>query len=188
MQDASTDKILKPIVLVGMMGVGKTTYGRKVSAILGVPFIDIDQAIENEIGHSISWIFENAGEDSFRQMEENKIKEALEAQKPMVLALGGGAFLNETTRALIKKAAISVWLSSAAEVIFNRVSVRKDRPLLEGVEDKLGKIKDIMDARADFYNQADVKIMTDTGNQREIATKIIKEVGNFLAQDYSRNS
>lgn len=180
MNQTATFKIDKPIVLVGMMGVGKTTYGKKLASLINVPFIDVDQTIENEIGHSISWIFENVGESKFRKMEETKIKELLYDHKNMVLALGGGAFLNENTRNMVKKDAVSVWLKSSPEVIYSRVSVRKDRPLLEGTEDKLGKIKEIMNSREEFYKQADISLITDHGNQRDVATKIIKEIEKFI--------
>lgn len=182
MKDSATYKIDKPIVLVGMMGVGKTTYGKKLASIINAPFVDIDQMIENEIGHSVSWIFENVGEAKFRQMEEGKIREILNETQHMVLALGGGAFLNENTRKLIKQKAVSVWLSSSPEVIFSRVSVRRDRPLLEGVEDKLGKIKEIMTNREQYYKQADISVITDTGNQKEIVNRIIREVERFLVK------
>lgn len=179
MEESSTYKIEKPVVLVGMMGVGKTTYGKKLASIMNVPFIDVDQLIENEIGHSVSWIFENVGEDNFRHMEETKIKDMLNEHKHMVLALGGGAFLNDKTRALIKEKAISVWLTSSPEIIYSRVSVRKDRPLLEGVEDKLGRIRQIMADREQYYKQADVSLVTDHGNQKEVAVRIIKEIEKF---------
>ena len=180
MENSATYKIKKPITLIGMMGVGKTTYGKKMANILKVPFIDIDQIIENEIGHSVSWIFENVGEEKFRHMEETKIREALSSGDNMVVALGGGAFLNANTRKIVKDKSISVWLKSSPETIFKRVSVRKDRPLLEGVDDKLGKIKDMMKSREEIYGQADVSAITDIGNQRDIAHNIIRIVEKFL--------
>jgi shikimate kinase len=183
MEPLATYKITKPIVLVGMMGVGKTTYGKKAAATLKIPFLDIDQMIENEIGHSVSWIFENVGEQKFRQMEETKIKELLDKNEPIVLALGGGAFLNPKTRDLIKQKAVSIWLKSSPEVVFSRVSVRKDRPLLEGVADKLGKIREIMNSREEFYKQADISIETDHGNQKDIVQKIIDESIGFLNKE-----
>lgn len=182
MENSSTGKINKPIVLVGMMGVGKTTYGKKAASILKTQFVDVDQMIENEIGHSISWIFENVGEQQFRHTEENKIKELISENLPIIIALGGGAFLNSNTRSLIKDKAISVWLKSSAETIFNRVSMRKDRPLLEGVEDKLGKIKDLIKAREEYYKQADISVDTENGNQRDVAQKIISAVEKFIAR------
>jgi shikimate kinase len=180
MENSATYKIKKPIALIGMMGVGKTTYGKKMASILKVPFIDIDQMIENEIGHSVSWIFENVGEEKFRHMEETKIRETLNSGENMVVALGGGAFLNPVTRKIVKEKSISVWLKSSPEVIFKRVSVRKDRPLLEGIEDKLGKIKEIMASREALYQEADVSAQTDIGNQRDIAHNIIRVVEKFL--------
>ncbi len=180
MRDSATYKINKPIVLVGMMGVGKTTYGKKIAAILKVPFLDVDQLIENEIGHSISWLFEHVGEDKFRDMEEKKIEELLNSNVVMVIALGGGAFNNERTRERVKKKALAVWLKSRPETVLTRVSVRRDRPLLEGVDDKLGKIKQIMKDREGFYSQSDVAIATDEGNQRELPFRTLDKVQEFL--------
>ncbi len=182
MENAATSKINKPVVLVGMMGVGKTTYGKKMAGLLKVPFVDIDILIENEICHSVNWIFENVGEEKFRHMEETKIRELLNSNEIMVIALGGGAFLNPNTRKMIKEKAISVWLRSSAESIYNRVSVRKDRPLLEGTKDKLGKIVEMMSAREQYYEQADVCAYTDIGNQREIASKLVGLVEKALSK------
>ncbi len=174
------NKINKPIVLLGMMGVGKTTYGKKLANTLRVPFYDIDQEIENDIGHAVSWIFENIGEPEFRRLEENKIKDLIAKHDRSIIALGGGAFLNEKSRKLIKEKTISVWLQSSAKVIYDRVSVRKDRPLLEGVSDKLGKIKEISEARAPIYAEADLSLNTDTGGPKEINRNIIAKLGEFI--------
>jgi shikimate kinase len=183
MEISATYKINKPIVLVGMMGVGKSTYGKKIANTLKIPFVDIDVLIENEIGHSVNWIFENVGEEKFRKIEEKKIRDILNSGEVVLVALGGGAFLNDNTRKLVKEKAISVWLKSSPEVIYNRVSVRKDRPLLEGTKDKLGKIIDIMNSREKFYKEADVEAFTDIGNQKEIALKVIENIGKFLSKN-----
>ena len=180
MIDSSIYKISKPIVLVGMMGVGKTTYGKKIASILQIPFIDVDQVIENEIGHSISWIFENFGEEKFRKMEQAKIKEVLDENIPIILALGGGAFLNQETRELISNKAFSVWLKSSPEVIYSRVKARKDRPLLENVDDKLVKIKEIIKVREEFYSKADIEFDTDIGSPKDIPYNIINKIKNSL--------
>jgi shikimate kinase len=183
MESSAIKNLNKPIVLVGMMGVGKTTYGRKLAFALKTIFADVDQSIENDIGHSVSWIFENAGEDKFRKLEENKIKELLSDKKLKVIALGGGAFISQTNRDFIKQHAISVWLSCPAELINARISQRKDRPLLQGNEDKLQKIKDIIEAREEFYSQSDIKIDTEKFLQREVPTKIISLIEEFIAKN-----
>lgn len=180
MESSSIKNLKKPIVLVGMMGVGKTTYGRKLAVALQVGFSDVDQAIENDIGHSVSWIFENAGEDKFRKLEEYKIKELVGEQKLKVIALGGGAFISQVNRDFIKQNAISVWLSCPPELISARISQRKDRPLLQGNEDKLKKIKDILQSREEFYAESDIKIETEKFLQREVPNKIISLIEEFI--------
>lgn len=180
MENSAILKFNKPIVLLGMMGVGKTTYGKKMAGVLKIPFFDVDQQVEADIGHSVAWIFENAGEKEFRKMEEQKIVEILNSQETIVLALGGGAFISKKTRDLVKKKAISVWLKTPPEVILKRVSVRKDRPLLEGEEDKLEKIRGILRNREDFYKQADITVETEIGGQKEVAIKIINGVEDYL--------
>lgn len=180
MESSAIFKFKKPIVLVGMMGVGKTTYGKKMASILKIPFIDVDQEIEADIGHSVAWIFENAGEAEFRKMEQQKIADILKRDDVFVLALGGGAFLNKNSRDLIKKNGVSVWLKTPAELILKRVSSRKDRPLLNDGTDRLQKIKTIMSDRESFYKQSDLEVETDTGSQKELAMKIIKAVEDHL--------
>ncbi len=113
----TNNKKTDTIVLVGMMGAGKTTYGRKLAKNIGYDFYDIDQEIEGDIGHAVSWIFENIGEKEFRKMEETKIREITSLDSKKVVALGGGAFLNDNSRQLIKERAFSIWLKADAETI-----------------------------------------------------------------------
>ena len=173
-KNTTTYNIKKPITLLGMMGVGKTTYGKKLAAKLGVDFFDVDHVIEDEIGHSVSWIFENAGEDKFRDMEQRVIKELLEDKSPKVVALGGGAFNNKKGREFIKEKSRTIWLTSSAETIYSRVKVRKDRPLLEDVDDKLQKIKDIVSERETIYSEADFTVVTDEGTHKEIIETLVE--------------
>ncbi len=178
--NALSDARSKQIVLLGMMGTGKTTLGRKLAKILGINFYDIDLEIEGDIGHSISWIFENIGEKEFRKMEHQKIKELLQGNIPKVIALGGGAFLNEDSREIIKQNAVSVWLKASAETIFKRVSARRDRPLLETEDDKLALVKKIMKDREEIYAKADLITITDNTSQKKVLEKIITEISYFI--------
>jgi shikimate kinase len=168
----------KTICLVGMMGVGKTTFGKKLAKRLKREFYDVDIEIEREIGHSIEWIFENAGEQHFRKLEVVKIKELLSLQHPVVIALGGGAFINDETRANIKQNAISIWLDASPEVILNRVKGRSHRPLLN-VEDKMQQILKILEARRAIYAQADYKVQSSEGNYQDIIEDIIKKIAKL---------
>ncbi|MDX1949446.1 MAG: shikimate kinase [Rickettsiales bacterium] len=176
------------IVLLGMMGTGKTTLGRKLAKNLEIEFFDIDLEVEGDIGHSISWIFENIGEKEFRKMEHQKIKSLLENKKPKVIALGGGAFLNEDSRKIIKENAVSVWLKASAETIFRRVSARKDRPLLETEDDKLALVKKIMKDREEVYSKADLITITDNTSQKKVLEKIITEIAIFINKKKINNA
>lgn len=119
----------RPIVLVGLMGVGKSTVGKRLSTRLGLPFVDADQEIEAAAGLTISEIFDRYGEPYFRDGERRVINRLIDGQ-PKVIATGGGAFMQEETRALILDKAIAIWLDADVEVLANRVARRDTRPLL----------------------------------------------------------
>lgn len=176
MKNSSTNNLPIPVVLVGMMGTGKTTFGKKLASKLSIPFFDLDHEIEKDIGHSVSWIFENAGEEEFRKLEKKKLSEILSKDGVFILALGGGAFIPEENRKIIKKKAYSVWLTASPETIYQRVSYRKDRPLLEKQGDKMNHIKDLMEKRDPIYAMADSKVITDKGSHKDIIDSIINEV------------
>src|SRR5690606_39769438 len=118
------------VVLVGLMGAGKSTVGRKVATMLGLPFRDADTEIENVSRMSVPELFEAYGEDEFRDLERRVILRLLD-DGPMVLATGGGAYMNEETRSSIAKAGISIWLNAELDVLMERVSRRQNRPLLQ---------------------------------------------------------
>src|ERR1700752_1770752 len=121
----------RSIVLIGMMGVGKSSIGRRLGARLGIPFVDADAEIEKAAGMSITDIFARHGEADFRSGEARVIARLLGAGPP-VLATGGGAFMNEATRATIKRKGVSIWLSAEFEVLLRRIAKRKnERPMLQ---------------------------------------------------------
>ena len=133
MQAAATETtplVTKPIVLVGLMGVGKSTVGRRLAARLGLPFVDADVEIEEAAGMTISEIFERFGEPYFRDGERRVIARLIDG-RPKVIATGGGAFMNEQTRALILEQAIAVWLDADVDTLAERVGRRPVRPLLK---------------------------------------------------------
>ena len=119
----------RTVALVGLMGAGKSSIGRRLANALGLPFVDADEEIEKAAARSISDIFEELGEAAFRDGERRVIARLLE-DPPHVLATGGGAFMIESTRDLIRRRAISVWLKTDIEVLLRRVERRNDRPLL----------------------------------------------------------
>jgi shikimate kinase len=149
----------RTIALVGLMGVGKSTIGRRLAQTLGLPFRDADQEIEAAAGCSIAQIFAERGEDEFRAGERRVIARML--QDPAhVLATGGGAFMNPATRALIKQKAVSVWLKADLEVLVRRVSRKDTRPLLAG-RDPREVLQRLMAERYPVYAEADIVVETD---------------------------
>ena len=144
------------VVLVGMMGAGKSTVGRRLAARLKLPFVDADNEIEAAAGMTIPEIFEARGEDSFRNGEARVIARLLE-NGPGVLATGGGAFMREETRRRIQDKAVSVWLKADADVIMRRVRRRADRPLLQ-TADPAGTVTRLLTEREPVYSHADVTI------------------------------
>jgi len=142
------------IVMVGLMGAGKTAIGRRLAARLGLPFVDADEEIEAAAGSSITDIFERLGEASFRDGERRVIARLLEGP-PIVLATGGGAFMDPETRARIAEKGISVWLRADIETLVRRTSRRQNRPLLANGDPReiLERLKEV---RYPVYQQADI--------------------------------
>jgi shikimate kinase len=146
----------KSIVLIGLMGAGKTAVGRRLANRLDLPFIDADTEIELAAGASISEIFAEHGESYFRQGERKVIARLLQGG-PQVLATGGGAFINAETRANIKARGLSVWLKADLKVLLKRVGRRGNRPLLAG-GDPEKVMKKLMEERYPIYAEADVTV------------------------------
>ena len=148
----------RSIVLVGMMGAGKSTIGRRLAARLRLPFTDADTEIEAAAGMSIPDIFETRGEAQFRDGEARVIARLLD-QGPIVLATGGGAFMREETRERIRAKAISIWLRADADVIMRRVRRRADRPLLQ-TADPEATVDRLLGEREPVYQNADLTILS----------------------------
>jgi shikimate kinase len=146
----------RSVVLVGMMGAGKSTIGRRLSARLRLPFLDADIEIEAAAGMSIPDIFEVHGEPYFRDGEARVIARLLE-NGPGVLATGGGAFMREETRSRIQDKAVSIWLKADADIIMKRVKRRADRPLLQ-TADPAATVERLLEERAPVYQHADITI------------------------------
>ncbi|MEK9283650.1 MULTISPECIES: shikimate kinase [unclassified Bradyrhizobium] len=146
----------RSLVLVGMMGVGKSTIGRRLAARLKLPFIDADTEIEAAAGMTIPEIFERHGEPHFRDGEARVIARLLDGG-PLVLATGGGAFMREETRTRIAAKAVSIWLKADHDVIMRRVRRRADRPLLQ-TADPEGTVTRLLTEREPVYRNADITI------------------------------
>ena len=158
-EQAAIPAIDRPIVLVGMMGVGKTSIGKRLAARLGCDFVDADEEIENAAGLSIAEIFEKFGEPYFRDGERRVIARLIDGP-PKVIATGGGAFINEETRALILSRALSIWLDADIKILADRVSRRSHRPLLKDrdpveVLTELGKVRNPLSATANIHIRSD---------------------------------
>ena len=146
----------RPIVLVGMMGAGKSTIGRRLAARLRLPFTDADTEIETAAGMTIPEIFEVHGEQHFRDGEARVIARLLDGG-PGVLATGGGSFMREETRRRIGEKAVSIWLKADPDVILRRVKRRIDRPLLQ-TADPAATVTRLLSEREPVYEHADITI------------------------------
>lgn len=161
----------RPLVLVGMMGAGKTTVGRRLANRLGRQFIDSDEEIERAAQMTIPEIFEQRGEAEFRAGETRVIARLLK-EEDIVLATGGGAFVNPETRALVKASAVSVWLKADLDVLFERVSRRSNRPLLKTADPK-GTLEKLIAERYPIYEEADVTVISREVPQDQVAADVI---------------
>jgi shikimate kinase len=146
------------VVLIGMMGAGKSTIGRRMAARLRLPFVDADTEIETAAGMSIPDIFETHGEPHFRDGEARVIARLLDSG-PAVIATGGGAFMREETQGRIRDKAVSMWLKADAEVIMKRVRRRSDRPLLQNADPE-GTVSRLLGEREPVYATADLTILS----------------------------
>jgi len=159
------------IVLVGLMGAGKTTVGRRLARALNIDFVDADAEIEKAAGCTIPEIFEKFGEASFREGERKVISRLLD-EAPKVLATGGGAFMNDETRAAVKAKGTSVWLDAEIPILLERVSRKNNRPLL-----KTGNPEEILTKlaaeRNPVYAEADIRVLSNGGAHEIVVDKII---------------
>jgi shikimate kinase len=165
----------RSIVLVGMMGAGKSSIGRRVATRLGIPFVDADAEIEKAAGMTITDIFAIRGEAEFRAGEARVITRLLEGG-PQVLATGGGAFANPDTRAVIAAKGISIWLKAEFEVLMKRIKRRHDRPLLK-TDDPGATLRKLMQERDPIYALADLTVQS----RDVLHDKIVDEIVSALA-------
>lgn len=173
----------RPIALVGMLGAGKTTVGRRLAAALSLPFYDADSEIERAAGMSVSDLFARHGEESFRRGEAQVIERLLTGP-PMVLATGGGALTTESTRHLMKDRAISIWIRADVDTLVKRATRRATRPLLQTGDPK-ETISRLLEARTPFYAAADIAIDSRAGGHARTVAAIIAALSTHLARDPS---
>ncbi|WP_332691100.1 shikimate kinase [Devosia sp.] len=168
----------RPLVLIGMMGAGKTTVGRRLANRLGRHFLDSDEEIEKAAQMSIPEIFEQRGEPEFRAGETRVIARVLK-DRDVVLATGGGAFVNGETRALVKAEAITVWLKAEVDILFERVSRRSNRPLLK-TSNPRATLEKLIEDRYPIYAEADVTVISRDVPQDVVAGDVIDAVLAYL--------
>lgn len=168
----------RSIVLIGLMGAGKTAVGRRLAARLNLPFTDADSEIEQAAGETISEIFAAHGEPYFRQGEARVIARLLQ-NGPQVLATGGGAYMDAGTRANIKAQGVSIWLKADLPVLMSRVKRRDNRPLLKG-GDPEAVMRALMDTRYPVYAEADITVESREQPHDNIVVDAIEALSRFL--------
>lgn len=166
-----------PIVLVGLMGAGKTSVGRRLAEKLGIPFVDADHEIEEAAGKSIAEIFSDHGEAYFREGERRVIQRLI-GNGTQVLATGGGAFMNDETRARIQEHGISVWLKASLPLLMKRVAKRQDRPLLKA-DDPQTVMRNLMEKRYPVYGLADVMVESRDVQHGQMVNDVIRALAQW---------
>ncbi|MDB5420049.1 MAG: shikimate kinase [Phenylobacterium sp.] len=170
----------RTVALVGLMGVGKSSVGRRLANALSLPFRDADAEVEAAAGRSISDIFSELGEAAFRDGERRVIARLLD-QPPHVLATGGGAFMSPETRQLIKSKALSVWLKTDLDVLARRVGRKTTRPLIAD-RDPMEVLQAQADDRYPVYAEADVVVETGDGPHHQTVDQVIRALSAYLEE------
>ena len=178
--EALARRLDRPVVLVGMMGVGKSSVGKRLAALLHVPFHDADDEIESAAQMTIPEIFDTYGEAYFRDGERRVIARLIDGKGTRnIIATGGGAFVNAETRALVLEKAIAVWLDSEVETLVERTSRKDNRPLLREGDPReiLGRLRE---ERRPFYEQAPIHVLSTPGPHSKTVGKVLKGIKEWL--------
>ncbi len=173
-----TPSLKRPIVLVGLMGAGKSKIGRQISIDFDIEFIDTDTEIENIAGMSIAAIFDLYGEEKFREIEAREISKLLKG-KPAVISTGGGAYMQEKTRAIINQSGLSIWLKANPETLAERISNTDSRPLLRG-KDPVKVLQQLAKERYPLYQEAELVIDTDGLSLAKAIEKVKKTITSYI--------
>ena len=186
LQGTVTPVVDRTIVLVGLMGAGKTAVGRRLAARLHLPFVDADQEIEAAAGCSITDIFALHGEQAFRDGERRVIARLLD-DPPQVLATGGGAWMDPETRAKTQERAVSVWLRADFEVLLKRVARRNNRPLLRG-KDHGQVLRELQATRYPVYALADITVDTEDCPLETTVDRVVHAIVGYMANHSDRHA
>lgn len=170
----------KPIVLVGLMGVGKSTVGRRLARRLGLDFVDSDSEIEETVGLPWGELFERYGEADFRDGERRLVARLIDGQV-RVIATGGGVFVDPRTRALLTEKAITVWLDAPIDVLAERTGRRDTRPLLKS-GDRKATLSDLAAKERGAYSEAHIHVQSSSGPHRDVVETIVMEIERFLEE------
>ncbi|WP_455476128.1 shikimate kinase [Bartonella sp. B17] len=182
---SSLDK--RALVFVGLMGAGKSTIGKHVATMLNLPFYDSDREIEKAAQMTITELFRNYGEPEFRALEQRVILNVIK-KSPLVLATGGGAYINEDIRKVIHENAISIWLKTDLNILMQRVSQNSTRPLLQ-TENPKETMQKLMEQRYPIYAKANLTINSHKRNCHAVVQNVIKSVQHYLCTEINdRNS
>lgn len=184
--DMKRDDTLRSLVLVGLMGAGKSSVGRRLAGAIGFDFIDADAEIEKAAGATIPEIFAAHGEAAFRDGERKVIARLLE-QPRIVLATGGGAYMNAETRQRIREKSISIWLKAELDVLVKRCARRNHRPLLQN-GDIRGTLARLMQERYPVYAEADLTVMTGDGPHDNVVAQILEALPVAYRESIARSA
>ena len=168
----------RPLVLVGLMGVGKSTVGRRLAKRLGLPFVDSDSAIEDAAGYSPAEMFERFGEQDFRDGERRLVARLVEGEV-RVIATGGGAYVDPRTRELLNERAITIWLDAPVDILADRTSRRDTRAQLRQGDPKT-TLERLSEERRPSYEQAHIPVKSGDGAHREVVEAIVEALERYL--------
>jgi shikimate kinase len=169
-----------PVVLVGLMGVGKSTVGRRLARRLGLPFVDSDSAIEEAVGLPWGELFERYGEEDYRDGERRLVARLVDGEV-RVIATGGGVFVDARTRNLLKERTITVWLDAPVDVLAERTSRRDTRPLLKNGDPK-GTLERLAKLEREAYAEAHIHVKSGDGAHREVVEAIVRALDDHLSK------
>jgi len=179
--------INKIILLVGLIGSGKTSVGKRLAKKLSLPFVDGDQEIEKAAGLSVIDVFKCFGVKEYRAGEERIMKRLLTGA-PCVLASGGGAFVAEQTRAIAKQNALTIWLKADIDVLYHRTTGRKRRPFLQCSDSKIkNKLQNYIDAEYPYYSQADIMVETKDEAVENTVNRVLKAIKQYESEQNDKN-
>ena len=180
-----TKRLDRPVVLVGLMGVGKSTVGRRLARRLGLPFVDSDSEIEETVGLPWGELFERYGEEDYRDGERRLVARLVDGQV-RVIATGGGVFVDPRTRSLLNERTITVWLDAPVDVLAERTARRDTRPLLKNGDPK-DTLERLAQSERQAYSEAHIHVKSGNGAHREVVEDIVRAIEEHLARgDASR--